>query len=67
LDVFKSAASPLGFALKFLLYFALLFGAFEASRGSAFERFAVEDLILKPTTALINRVTPTEHAQLQGE
>ncbi len=61
-----SAASPLAFALKFILYFALLCGAFEASRGSAFERFVVEDMILVPTTALINAVTPEEHAALVG-
>ena len=61
-----SAASPLAFALKFILYFALLCGAFEASRGSAFERFVVEDLILVPTTALIDAVTPGEHATLIG-
>lgn len=61
-----SAASPLAFALKFILYFALVFGAFEASRGSAFERFVVEDVILVPTTALINALTPGEHATLVG-
>jgi exosortase family protein XrtM len=61
-----SAASPLAFALKFILYFALLFGAFEASRGSAFERFVVENMILVPTTALINAMTPGEHATLVG-
>jgi exosortase family protein XrtM len=61
-----SAASPLAFALKFILYFALLYGAFEASRGSAFERFVVEDVILVPTTALINAATPEEHATLIG-
>jgi exosortase family protein XrtM len=61
-----SAQTPIAFALKFILYFALLFSAFEASRGSAFERFVVEDLILVPTTALINGVTPREHATLVG-
>jgi exosortase family protein XrtM len=61
-----SAASPLAFALKFILYFALLCGAFEASRGSAFERFVVENMILVPTTALIDAVTPEEHATLVG-
>lgn len=62
----ESTSTPLGFALKFILCFAVLFGAFEASRGSAFERFVVEDLILVPTTALINNVTPNEHATLVG-
>ncbi len=60
----RAAATLFGFAVKFILCFALLFGAFEASRGSAFERFVVEDMILVPTTALINVVTPNEHAQL---
>ncbi len=61
------ASTPLWFALKFIICFAVLFGAFEASRGSAFERFVVEDMILKPTTALINIVTPNEHAQLRAD
>ena len=62
----KSTRTPLGFALRFVVCFAVLFGAFEASRGSAFERFVVEDLILVPTTALIDTVTPNEHARLDG-
>lgn len=62
----RAAATPLGFAVKLILSFALLFGAFEASRGSEFERCVVEDLILEPTTALINAVTPDEHAQLSA-
>ncbi len=62
----ESTPTPLGFAVKFVICFAVLFGAFEASRGSAFERFIVEDLILVPTTALINVVTPNEHAQLSA-
>ncbi len=61
-----SSGTPLGFALKFLLCFALLYGAFEASRGSAFERFVVVDVILVPTTYIINAVTPAEHAALAG-
>jgi exosortase family protein XrtM len=40
--------------------------AFEASRGTAFERFIVEGLILVPTTTLINVVTPNEHVELVG-
>jgi exosortase family protein XrtM len=62
----ESTSTPIRFALKFIVCFAALFGAFEASRGSAFERFAVEDLILAPTTGLINAITPNEHAQLRG-
>jgi exosortase family protein XrtM len=59
-------ARPLRFALTFVLAFTLLASAFEASRGSAFERFVVETLILKPTTALIDVVTPHEDVQLVG-
>jgi exosortase family protein XrtM len=58
--------SPLGFAIKLVVGFAVLMGAFEASRGSAFERFLVEDLILVPTTHLINAVTPQEPVVLAG-
>ncbi|MGO9988175.1 MAG: hypothetical protein ACLQAR_00940 [Steroidobacteraceae bacterium] len=60
----KGTATPLGFALKFIVGFAILMGAFEASRGTAFERFLVEDLILVPTTALINIIPPHEHVEL---
>ena len=59
-------SASLRFALKFALTFTLLMGAFEASRGTAFERFVVERLILAPTTALIDGVTPTEHVELVG-
>ena len=62
--IVKLAATPLGFTVKFIVCFALLYGAFEASRGSAFERVVVENLILMPTTALINVVTLDEHATL---
>jgi exosortase family protein XrtM len=58
--------TPLGFGIKFVIGFAVLMGAFEASRGSAFEQFLVEDLILAPTVHLINAVTPSEHAELVG-
>ncbi len=58
--------SPLRFALIFLSSFAILIGGFEATRGTAFERFLVETLILEPTTGLINTITPHEHVQLAG-
>jgi exosortase family protein XrtM len=61
-----STPTPLGFALKFLICFAVLFGGFEALRGTAFERFVVVDLILVPTTTLINAVSPEEHVTLVG-
>jgi exosortase family protein XrtM len=50
--------SPLRFGLTFLVTFAILMGSFEASRGTAFERVFVEDLILAPTCALIHAATP---------
>ena len=58
--------SPQRFAVVFLLLFAVLMGGFEASRGSPFERFVVEDLILRPTVALINTVTPAPPVLLDG-
>jgi exosortase family protein XrtM len=60
------ATTPLRFAVLFVFGFAALMGAFEVSRGSAFERFLVEDVILVPTTHLINAVTPQEHVVLVG-
>jgi exosortase family protein XrtM len=41
-------------------------GGFEAARGTAFERFVVERLILAPTAELINMTTPREHVELVG-
>ncbi len=61
------APSPsLLFAAKFLLIFALLMGAFEASRGTAIERLLVDDGVLVPTTALIAEIAPGEHIDLVG-
>ena len=62
----KSHSPTLAFALKFIVWFAVLMGAFEASRGTAVERFLVEDCILKPTIGLIHVVTPREPIQLVG-
>jgi exosortase/archaeosortase family protein len=57
-------------ALRFVLIagavFAILVGAFEACRGSAFERFLVEDLILAPTVRIIDLVWPADHVVLVG-
>ena len=61
-----TSRSPLRFGIVFILSFAILMGAFEASRGSSFERFVVAGLILTPTTAIINTVTPAEHVTLAG-
>jgi exosortase/archaeosortase family protein len=58
------SATPLTFGLRFLIAFSLLVGAFEASRGTAFERWVVDDAILAPTVHLINTVAPDEHAAL---
>jgi exosortase family protein XrtM len=59
-------ARPLRFALTFVLVFGLLTSGFEASRGTAFERFVCETLIIGPTAALINVVTPQEHVRQVG-
>lgn len=59
-------APTLAFALKFIVYFALMMGAFEASRGTSAERFLVEDCILRPTTALIRIIAPQEQIELVG-
>jgi exosortase family protein XrtM len=58
--------AALKFAVRLVFAFVLLMGAFEASRGTAFERFVVERLILTPTTAVINMVTPDAHVALLG-
>ena len=60
------ARMPFRFGLVFLVTFAVLVASFEATRGSAFERFVVETLILRPTTSLIDLVTPAEHVVLVG-
>ena len=54
------------FSWRLIVIFFLFMGGFEATRGSAFERFAVETAILAPTVALINAVTPQEHVRLVG-
>lgn len=54
------------FAVRFVLGFAVLAGAFEASRGTAFERVLVEGVILKPTAAVLALLAPGAHAQLFG-
>jgi exosortase/archaeosortase family protein len=54
------------FGVKFVLIFALLWAAFEASRGTAFERVLVEDGILKPAVALIRLARSDEAVQLSG-
>jgi exosortase family protein XrtM len=58
--------TPFRFGFLFVIGFALLTGGFETVRGTAFERFVVETLILKPTTNLINFVAPQEHVELIG-
>lgn len=56
----------LGFAVRFLGLFVLLYGAFEAGRGTAFERALIGRAILEPTAALINALTPAEHVWVEG-
>jgi exosortase/archaeosortase family protein len=64
--IMKSLSPTLAFAIKFIGCFAALMVAFEASRGTAIERFLVEDCILKPTVALVHVVAPHEPIQLAG-
>jgi exosortase family protein XrtM len=52
------------FGLRFVVGFLILMGAFEASRGTAFEEFIVREMILAPTTSLIDWVTPRENVTL---
>lgn len=59
-------SAPLKFGVKFVLVFFVLAAAFEASRGSRVEHFVVVDLILVPTTDLINVVTPRDPVELTG-
>ena len=56
----------LSFALKFLALFALLFGAFEACRGTEVEQVLIGGAILSPTGALINALTPGEPVWVEG-
>jgi exosortase family protein XrtM len=44
----------------------LLLTAFEASRGSAFERFMIETCTLAPTVQLIDVIRPDERVRLVG-
>lgn len=57
-------SKTLGFGIRFAFLFAVLMTAFEGSRGTAFERFLVDDLILAPTVHVLNVVTPSEHVAL---
>ena len=57
-------SNTVGFGFRFALFFALSITAFEASRGTAFERVVVDDLILAPTAYVINIVSPAEHVVL---
>jgi exosortase family protein XrtM len=61
-----SRRAPLRFALLFLAYFGVMMGAFEATRGTAIEAFAVEGLFLMPTSSIINTATPAEAVRVEG-
>jgi exosortase family protein XrtM len=54
------------FAFLFAGLFALQFAAFEASRGSHFEKIVIDDLALTPTAALINWFAPAEAVRVDG-
>jgi exosortase family protein XrtM len=56
----------LRFAFIFAGVFALQFAAFEASRGSHFEKIVIEDLVLTPAAALINWLAPAEAVHVDG-
>jgi exosortase family protein XrtM len=56
----------LRFAFLFAGLFALQFAAFEASRGSYFEKIVIEDLALTPTAALINWFAPAEDVRVDS-
>ncbi len=58
--------TPLRFALGATLTFAILMGSFEASRGSRFEHFLVEDVILAPTERLMTLLWPADQVVLSG-
>lgn len=57
---------PLRFALRFFVSFALLVGGFEAARGTRFERFVIEDLVIRPAAAVIHGLTPGDRVWVQG-
>jgi exosortase/archaeosortase family protein len=54
--------TTLRFAIRFMVIFAALMGAFEAARGTAFERVLVEDILLGPATATIQLLSPDGRA-----
>jgi exosortase/archaeosortase family protein len=56
--------SLFGFAFRFAICFAVLIGLFEASRGSAFERFVVEDGILAPTGRVMSAFSQSVRVDL---
>lgn len=59
-------SSTIGFAARFIVGYALLMGAFEATRGTAFERAVVEQGLLRPTVAVLRILAPTEQVELVG-
>ena len=61
-----SDRSPLQFVLIAGVAFAILVGSFEACRGSGFERFVIEGLILEPTGHLLDLWWPGDHVILVG-
>jgi exosortase family protein XrtM len=48
----------LAFGLRFALGFLILTAAFEASRGTSFERFVIEESVLLPTAKVVNTISP---------
>lgn len=50
--------SLFAFGIRFALGFFILIAGFEASRGTAFERFVIEQGVLRPTAIVVNAITP---------
>jgi exosortase/archaeosortase family protein len=62
----KQLSPTLLFGLRFMVYFAILMGMFEASRGSMVERVVVEEGILAPAVDLIRTVDRKDDVELRG-
>jgi exosortase family protein XrtM len=58
--------TALNFVLRFTVLFGLLFAALEGSRGSHLETAVIDDLVLTPTAALINLLSPSEAVRVDG-
>ena len=55
-----------GFAVRFIVVFAVLLGGFEALRGTTVERTLIEDGLLAPTTWIAQHLSPGEPIRQVG-